>query len=514
MSLFKFYSTYHFVARTNSWSRYNVSPILRIFPRPPKQIDGRENEEYYKLQVKLHVPWVDNISTLNPDNDSWLNIFNFHNQLVPEMWDVDEVQEEEEEFENEPDADRHNVDLEDWQNYFRVVADDEINDLISQTELGLREQDNINWSESYLTYENPEDLRNFVRSSRSSSNDIIDQVQQPIVELSNEQQLVMDVIEAIIHFETTGVKLANYRESIIVQGCAGSGKSTLIRSIIFRLEQEQSFGQNSYFLMALTGSAASNINGATIHSTFSINVNKDLNTLSAQSLHILQDKFSNCKFLIIDEMSLLGCTVLGKLDLRCRSAKANNRPFGGMHLILLGDLKQLPPVLDRPLYGNGFDNAYSITGQFLYRQIDASIILPTSHRQNDVNFRELLGRLGDGNLTRSDWQQLNRRAIQHLDSQNFSRCVRLFHTNQSASEYNLEKLRQFQSVLRVKAINNPPSAEDANTSSIHNLENVVFFAIGLRVMLRKNLWVAMGLVNGALRTVTDIVVSPGNPMPV
>lgn len=41
-----------------------------------------------------------------------------------------------------------------------------------------------------------------------------------------------------------------------------------------------------------------------------------------------------------------------------------------------------------------------------------------------------------------------------------------------------------------------------------------FFAIGLRVMLRKNLWVAMGLVNGALRTVTDIVVSPGNPMPV
>lgn len=252
----------------------------------------------------------------------------------------------------------------------------------------------------------------------------------------------------------------------------------------------------------------------TIHSSFSISVNKNLNNISSRTLQRLQNDFLNCKFLIIDEMSLVGCTILGKLNLRCKSIKAVDQPFGGMHLILLGDIKQLPPVKDRALYGTGWSNTYSIVGQHLYRQIDSSIILPTSFRQGDINFRQLLDRLGDGRTTRADWRLLNRRAIQHLNNERFTNCIRLFPTRSGASEYNLEKLRLFQSVLRIDAINVPPSAKFSDTSDIHNLENTIYLAVGLRVMLRTNLWVPMGLVNGALRTVIDIVISPGNPMPV
>lgn len=265
MSLFQFYSTYKFNASSNSWSKYILPPILRIFPRPPKQINGINNELYYQLQVKLHIPWVDSIDTLNPHNESWFNLFNLYNQLVPEIWNVDEAQIEEE-FEDEPVSDRNSIDLHDWQNYYLLNDDEQRNDQIPETDLGRREQDNINWSESYLNYSNPESLRNFIRDSRANNEQNLEQEEQMNLELSREQQIVMNVIEAIIHFELTGEKLDDYRNSIIVQGCAGSGKSTLIKSIISRLRQaeetEERFGPNSYALLALTGSAASNINGS------------------------------------------------------------------------------------------------------------------------------------------------------------------------------------------------------------------------------------------------------------
>lgn len=240
-----------------------------------------------------------------------------------------------------------------------------------------------------------------------------------------------------------------------------------------------------------------------------------LNELSVSELHQLQEKFRECRFLIVDEMSLVGRTILKKLDSRCRQIKSSNHlPFGGMFFILLGDMKQLPPVNDRPLYGNGYNNQYSDEGQNLFKNIESSIILTTSHRQNEnqVAFRQLLDRLSDGEFTLEDFRLLNTRNIDLLNERDFDDSIHLFDTNFKANEYNETKLRQFDHVCRIQSINNCSEAESASSKEAENLECVLYLAINCRVMLRKNLWIERGLVNGAIRTVRDIVFDPnGDP---
>ena len=139
-----------------------------------------------------------------------------------------------------------------------------------------------------------------------------------------------------------------------MQRKAGSGKSTLIHHIVKILNQK--FGIDSYALMAPTGAAAININGTTIHSKLSISIDPQLNILGFEGEKRIQETLRNCRFLIINEMSMVGCRLLKKIDLRCRTAKPafQNMSFGGMFVYLFGDIKQLPPVNDRPLYRDLF----------------------------------------------------------------------------------------------------------------------------------------------------------------
>ena len=212
-------------------------------------------------------------------------------------------------------------------------------------------------------------------------------------------------------------------------------------------------------------------------------------------------------------MSLLGCSLVKKVDLRLREAKSKpNVSFGGLFLFLLGDLKQLPSVKDRAFYGDGFNTEYAAFGQQLFRQIDSSIILSTSFRQSSDQqiFRDLLDRLADGQTTTEDWQLMMERRLDKLSNKNeFKNVLRLFSKNKDVNDFNYKKLKDLQTaVFRIKSINNCKAADTASFLSADNLESVLYLSIGTRVMLRRNLWTSHGLVNGAIGTVTNIVVHP------
>ena len=181
--------------------------------------------------------------------------------------------------------------------------------------------------------------------------------------------MVLQTLKEQIH-HIQNKKLISSNCTIFVQGKAGTGKSTLIHLMIKFLNQQ--FGQQSYALVAPTGAAALNINGSTIHSKFAINCDGHLNTLANESLNRLQNSLRHCQFLIIDEISMVGCALFRKIDLRCRSAKPKfqHLPFAGMFVYLFGDIKQLPPVRDRPLYSNSFGKSpiYS-EGHLLFQQV-------------------------------------------------------------------------------------------------------------------------------------------------
>lgn len=225
----------------------------------------------------------------------------------------------------------------------------------------------------------------------------------PNVDFSVEQRKVLDVLKAQVEFVRSGIHTPEFRQSLVIQGKAGSGKSTLIQAIKSFLHHE--LGPQSYTVIAPTGAAASNIKASTIHSALKINIDNDLLPLTVQQLQTLQENFQHCRFLIVDEMSLIGCTLLAKIDSRCRKAKGcADLPFGGMFLFLFGDFKQLPPVRDRPFYGSGFNTTYASHGQALFKEISASVILPTSHRQaaDQQVFRNLLDRLANGETSVED----------------------------------------------------------------------------------------------------------------
>ena len=105
-------------------------------------------------------------------------------------------------------------------------------------------------------------------------------------------------------------------------------------------------------MTASTGKASFNISGKTVHSGLNLPVgprgNKDL---KRQSLLRLQDRLRDIKYLLIDEYSMLGPTLLGWIDKGCRQATGQqDEIFGGKSFILVGNPAQLPPVADKPLY--------------------------------------------------------------------------------------------------------------------------------------------------------------------
>ncbi|HLP86268.1 MAG TPA: AAA family ATPase [Candidatus Paceibacterota bacterium] len=134
--------------------------------------------------------------------------------------------------------------------------------------------------------------------------------------------------------------------NIYLTGSAGSGKTFLLNKYINYLESHNI----PVAVTASTGIAATHMNGMTIHSWSGIGVK---NYLDEKELEHLEDKkylwkrFEKARVLIIDEVSMLHASQLDMVERVCRRFKRNDKPFGGLQVILSGDFFQLPPVNKR-----------------------------------------------------------------------------------------------------------------------------------------------------------------------
>jgi len=138
---------------------------------------------------------------------------------------------------------------------------------------------------------------------------------------------------------------------MIIQSTAGTGKSLLINCIKDMLISLASPEPSPIMLLAPTGVAAFNIQASTIHSTLHLPMN-DLMPLQGNALAKFQEELRHIRYILIDEMSFIGPKLLSHIDERLREAfpRQRNTPFGGCSIILVGDLSQLPPVKDIPIY--------------------------------------------------------------------------------------------------------------------------------------------------------------------
>jgi len=338
-SLFKLHLTHKYV--NGQWKKCKNENVVRIWPRPSPLRNGHQWEEFCRMKILLHVRHR-SLQELNENNVPWSTLYRYHlgtinadpNDMLGHPID------NEEEFSDEESQDEHIEDDEeeefryDWMHLAEMGPNARI---VSLSDLRTRDIDRnhdwINDARQHYSDADITDAREFVHNtSRNWKNtkekecDSID-----YQNLNENQKKILDRIESHYNDILRGNQVEALK--IIVMGTTGTGKSYLIRAIRDRLcTMAGSGSEPPVLVIAPTGVAAFNINGATIHSTLSIPIFNTKNfDLDGNRLKQLQERLQNVIYLIIDEKSMVGRRMLALIDIRLRQAFPDyaNEPFGG-----------------------------------------------------------------------------------------------------------------------------------------------------------------------------------------
>jgi hypothetical protein len=237
--------------------------------------------------------------------------------------------------------------------------------------------------------------------------------------------------------------------NIFLTGKAGTGKTTFLHSLKTRSPKRM-------VVVAPTGVAAINAGGVTIHSFFQMPFGPILPREAAIMNPQLQEeqhkrKFNRTKInilrsldlLVIDEISMVRADLLDGIDEVLRRYRFNNLPFGGVQLLMIGDLQQLAPIakeeewrLLRPYY----DTVYFFSSRALKEAPPVSIELKHVYRQKDESFIKILNEIRDNRLTSESIQILNKRYIPKINPFGYEGYITLTTHNAYAQSINEDRL--------------------------------------------------------------------------
>ena len=251
----------------------------------------------------------------------------------------------------------------------------------------------------------------------------------------------------------------NTGRSIFLTGKAGTGKTTFLKTVVERSRKRP-------IVVAPTGVAAINAGGVTIHSFFQLPFSPYVPGAKVETkFDFGREKrkiIASIDLLIIDEISMVRADLLDAIDSVLRRFRNHYQPFGGVQLLMIGDLAQLTPVVtpeDEQMLKPYYDTPYFFGSKAL-QQIDyVTIQLEHVYRQQDAKFIEILNEVREGHPSQKALETLNSRAVANnnpstLNSQ-LNNAIRLTTHNNLANYYNeseLQKLpgRSFQYRAEVK----------------------------------------------------------------
>ncbi len=244
----------------------------------------------------------------------------------------------------------------------------------------------------------------------------------------------------------------NTNRSIFLTGKAGSGKTTFLHAI-------KSEGIKQLVVVAPTGVAAINAGGMTIHSFFQLPFGLHIpgtsrseqsrpHRLAKQKIRLIR----SLDLLVIDEISMVRADMLDAVDQVLRTYRDASLPFGGVQLLMIGDLHQLPPVVkheDWVLLQEHYATPYFFSCQALQKTEYISIELKHIYRQSDQSFIDLLNRVRDNKLDEDVLNRLNSRYVPNFRPSAKEPYITLTATNAVAQQINIDSLTRLSEVSKV-----------------------------------------------------------------
>ena len=286
--------------------------------------------------------------------------------------------------------------------------------------------------------------------------------------------------------------------NIFLTGKAGTGKTTLLHKIINTCYKNT-------VVVAPTGIAALNAGGVTIHSMFQLPFASFLPTLSnppiVNEFLRFENRFSlrkhfqmhknkqqvirNMELLIVDEVSMLRADVLDAMDYMLQFIRKDKRPFGGVQVLFIGDLLQLPPVVKQEeweVLKHYYKGMYFFQSEVITQNPLLYVELETIYRQTDKLFISILNHLRENQLTSEDIKQLENYVQPDFPKKHLKDYITLTTHNAKADAMNQREMGKLTSPL----FSYEADIVDDFPEYLYPIEKVIQLKEGARVMFIKN----------------------------
>lgn len=280
--------------------------------------------------------------------------------------------------------------------------------------------------------------------------------------------------------------VTNTNRNIFLTGKAGTGKTTFLHKL-------KHHSNKRMVIVAPTGVAAINAKGVTIHSFFQMPFGPILPNAELSTTSSFNKKFSKTKIniiksldlLVIDEISMVRADLLDGIDKTLRRYKNRNEVFGGVQVLMIGDLQQLSPVIKEnewQLLKPFYNNAFFFSSKAYQNSDPITIELKHIYRQENPLFIKILNEIRNNNLSIASTEELNKRYQPNFQPNNQEGYISLTTHNNKARQTNLlelEKLKTKEYSYKAKIQGNFPEHSYPNKDELK-------LKVGAQVMFIKN----------------------------